>query len=106
MLTVPLVHTDIRGDDGIRDAPSARARHVELTHVRTVTGFLAAITRWRFDAILFDSSPLSPASRAVLAAPAQRRSITPTIALSSPAAEDRSLAAQRGGAADYVPGEH
>ena len=42
MLTVLPFHTNIQGGDGIRKA-AAQARHVELTHVRSVPDVLAGV---------------------------------------------------------------
>jgi len=68
-------HADIHGDDGIRPVPWAQSRPVELTHVRSQAGWLAAMEPWHADAILLDDSPLSPACNAVFAAGTPRRSV-------------------------------
>lgn len=105
MFQVLLFHADAQGGDRIRAVLSAHACEAELTHVRNVTGFLAAMEQWHFDAILLHYSPFSPESSAALAAARQWWSMTPAIALCAPAAEDHGRLALREGAADYVPAD-
>lgn len=105
MLRLLLVHSDVRGSDGIRDALSACACDAELTHVRNATGFRAAMEQWRFDAVLLDYTPWSSEGSTLLALATQWQPVTPTIALCAHAAEDHGRTALQEGATDYVLGE-
>jgi len=102
MIQVLLFHAEAQGGDRIRHTLSIYACDAELTHVRNVTGFLAALEQWRFDVILLDYV-LSPSeSNAALAAARRWWSAIPIIALCAPAAEQEGRTALREGAADYV----
>jgi CheY-like chemotaxis protein len=103
MIQVLLFHAETEGGDRIRQTLSAYACDAELTHVRNVTGFLAALDQWRFDAILLDYALSSSESSAALAAARRWWSAVPIIALCAPAAEHDGRTALREGAADYVP---
>lgn len=102
MFSVLLFHHEFAAGDRIREILSRQACKVELTHVRNVTGFLAALDQWRFDAILLAYVP-SPSERSeALAAARRRRPATPIIALCAPAGENEGRLALREGAADDV----
>lgn len=103
MLQVLLFHADADSGDRIRKVLADHACDVELTHVRNVTGFLAALEQWRFDAILLRYAPAPSEGSAVLAAARRWWSPTPVIALCSPAGEHDGHMALREGATDYVP---
>lgn len=103
MLYVLLFHHEFIGGDRIREILSRQACDVELTHVRNMTGFLAALEQWRFDVILLAYAPSHSQSRAAPAAARRWQPVTPIIALCAPHAENEGRLALREGAADYVP---
>lgn len=103
MLQILLFHADSPGGDRIRETLSAYGCAAEVTHVRNVTGFLAALEQWRFDAILLDYVLSSSESSAALAAAKRWWSVIPIIALCAPDGEHDGRRALREGAADYVP---
>jgi DNA-binding response OmpR family regulator len=105
MLRVLLFYPDGRDCNGIRNTILPGTCEAELTHVRNMEGFLAAIAEWHFDAILLDYSPLSNQIAEILETARRRRPVTPTIALCAPDAEFDGRLALREGAADYVPGD-
>jgi CheY-like chemotaxis protein len=103
MVQVLLFHAETQCGDRIRQTLSAYGCDAELTHVCNVTGFLAALEQWRFDAILLDYATSSSESSAALAAAKRWWPDTPIIALCPPASEHEGRIALREGAADYVP---
>lgn len=103
MLQVLLFHADAQGSNRIQATLSAYGCDAEVTHVRNVTGFLAALEQWRFDAILLDYVLSSSESSAALAAARRWWSAVPIIALCAPDDEHEGRRALREGAADYVP---
>jgi CheY-like chemotaxis protein len=103
MLQILLFHADAGSGDRIRKVLADHACDAELTHVRNVTGFLAALEQWRFDAILLQYAPPPSEGSAVLAAARQWWSATPVIALCAPASEREGRLALREGAVEYVP---
>jgi CheY-like chemotaxis protein len=103
MLQVLLFHAAADGGDRIRKVLADHACEAELTHVRNVSGFLAALEQWSFDAILLDYALASFESGAALAAARRWWSGVPAIALCAPGAETEGRMALREGAADYVP---
>ena len=105
MLQILLFHPDGRDCNGIRNTLSPGTCEAELTHVRNIQGFLAAMAEWHFDAILLDYSPLSNESAVILETARRRRPVMPAIALCAPDAEFEGRRALRDGAADYVPGD-
>jgi CheY-like chemotaxis protein len=103
MLQVLLFHADTHGGDRIRGTLTAYGCDAEVTHVRNVTGFLAALEQWRFAAILLDYALSSSESSAALAAARRWWPAIPIIALCAPDGEHEGRRALREGAVDYVP---
>lgn len=103
MFSVLLFHREFAGADQIRHVLLLQACEAELTHVRTMSGFLAALEQWRFDVILLACSPSNSDHFAALAAARRWQPGTPIIALCGPADETEGRLSLREAADEYVP---
>lgn len=103
MLQVLLFHSEAGASATVRRILTRQACEADLTHVRNVAGFLAAMDHWRFDVILLNYALPPSEGSAVLAALTRWWPSTPAIALCPLEGERDGRTAVREGATDYLP---
>jgi CheY-like chemotaxis protein len=103
MLQELLFHGEADASARVRHVLTRQACDANLTHVRNVAGFWAAMDHWRFDVILLDYALPPSEGSAVLAALTRWWPSTPAISLCPLDGECDGRTAVREGAADYLP---